>query len=539
MLSIRNVTYILPDGRLLLNDLTESFDGEPAALVGRNGVGKTVLAKLLAGLLSPSSGTVVRGGRVFYLDQLIAPSAEKTVADLLGLKSVLEAVRRIEQGRGGDADFEAAEGNWDLEERVRRELGLAGLAHIEPDFPATGLSGGECTRAALVGAFVSGADFLILDEPTNHLDANSKEILLNYLATWKRGLLTVSHDRVLLGRMKRIVELSSSGLRSYGGNYMFYEQCRQTERRAALENLEYIKTERKRTRAEHSVKLERQQHRAAQGRKSGATGGMPKLLLNAMKDSSDKTTGKLKTQGDEKQALLAASEYEAFLKAGIEAPIVLIPPECAVPASKIVVRLEEVRPPWGCVENPVSFTLNGPERVAITGPNGCGKTTLLRLIAGRLKPLSGCVGTNVPSAYLDQFASLNDALSSVENLKAEASGLSPAEAGTRLAQIGLAGERRHFPASVLSGGERLKLALLCALSRIPSPQLLLLDEPTNHLDLDSVLSVEKLLNAYTGAMIVVSHDPHFLGNIGIVRQLALGAGNASHRVAPFSADGSL
>ena len=247
-ISMHDLVCVLPDGRLLLDNLNGNFGKERTALVGRNGVGKTVLAKILAGLMPPSAGSVTRRGAVFYLDQMTNPEKFRTVADLAGVSGVLNAVRLA--SKGSDASLELADGNWDIEERVLRELHSAKLVHLTPDTPVSTLSGGECTRVSLVGAFLSGADFLILDEPTNHLDAQSKRSLTEYLKTWKGGLLVVSHDRELLEQMERVVELSPSGLKSYGGNYSFYTKAKERERLAALSHLEYAKTERRRVTAE-------------------------------------------------------------------------------------------------------------------------------------------------------------------------------------------------------------------------------------------------------------------------------------------------
>jgi ATPase subunit of ABC transporter with duplicated ATPase domains len=519
LISLHNLFYALPDGRLLLNNLNESFGDERAALVGRNGVGKTVLAKLMAGLLSPSSGAVAGRGTVFYLDQMTDPSRFSTVAGLAGTEEALGAVRRAGRGEPKGRDLELADGNWDLEERLERELLRAGLGYLAPDAAASSLSGGECTRVSLVGAFLSGADFLILDEPTNHLDAQSKKALMDYLGTWRGGFLVVSHDRVLLDRMERILELSPGGLRSYGGNYAFYAEVRARERLAALAHLEHVKAERKRTVADLQATVERQQHRTAQGKRSNAVSGYPKALLHAMRGSAEKTAGRLNEIQERKAAALAEAEKEAFLKTGAEDPVVLIPPACSVHGAKVVLRVEGLVLPYGTHRDPIDWTITGPGRTALEGANGSGKTTLLKVLMGQLAPLAGTSEVKVSYAVLDQFANLDESRSPVELLRARSDSLSLGDAGTRLAQVGIAQERLRLPAGVLSGGERLKVALLCAIHSDPAPQLLILDEPTNHLDLDSVESVEKLLNAYTGALVVVSHDAHYLRRIGVTQRV--------------------
>ena len=521
IISLANLSFILPDSRLLLDNLTESFGEEPAALVGRNGTGKTVLAKIMAGHLPPSSGNVIRTGRVRYVDQMIDPSQFSTVARLTETEEILDILKRIEEGHFSSADLEAAEGNWDLRERLSRELHLAKLDYLDPETPASRLSGGECTRLSLVGAFLSGADFLILDEPTNHLDHRNKRALLEHLQSWKKGLLVISHDREVLSRVPRIVELAQGKLRSYGGNYDVYLEARDLQRRAALDHLEHLKTERKRAGARQRETLERQQHRTSGGHKKAPSRGIPKIALHAMRGNAEKTEGKIASSGKEKTALLAAQEKEASLEIPREDPVVLIPPLCTVPPGKIVFRLEEVLLPWGTHRNPLNWTLRGPERVALTGANGSGKTTLLRILKGEIAPLSGRCEMMVPFATLNQFTALPPEKSPLECLREANPALSRGDAGTRLAQIGIVRERLELPAKVLSGGEQLKAALLLALHASPPPRLLLLDEPTNHLDLNSVESVETMLKGYSGALVVISHDSWFLERLGVTKKMEL------------------
>lgn len=520
-ITIQDLSYTLPNGRVLFENISGSFGGELSALTGRNGSGKTVLAKIMAGLIPPCSGRVLCSGIVRYVDQIVDPSNFATVADLAGKEDVLRALHRVMQGRSEEGDYELVEGNWDFEERFLRELKVSGLGHLSPCLPASRLSGGECTRVSLVGAFLSGADFLILDEPTNHLDALNRDALIEYLGTWKGGLLVISHDRSLLRKAGRIFELSSGRLKSYGGNLEVFMDARKRQHDAAVEDLDRIRTERKRAEKEHRISLEKQQKRISRGRKTAPGRGISKMMLTAMKDSAEKTEGKIRSTSGEKSEVLAAAEKEAFLNAGIEDPVVLIPPQCSVHPGKVIFRLAGVVLPFGSHGKAIDLTAIGSERVAVTGSNGSGKTTLLRILRKEIEPLSGSCDMMVPFASLDQFASIPTEISPIEHLCASSPEMPQGEAGTRLAQVGISRERLWVRNGKLSGGERLKVALLSVIHGVPAPQLLILDEPTNHLDLDSVESVEKLLIAYTGAMVVVSHDRWFLENIGITREIEL------------------
>lgn len=236
-LTLDGVSFQLPDGSLLFSDLDETFDTRHTGLVGRNGVGKSLLARLLAGHLQPSSGSVRRQGRVRYLAQQLDPAEYPTVADLAGVRPWLEALARIEAGSLDDADYECLGERWDIRQRLADALAAEGLGHLRADTPSERLSGGECMRVALLGAFLDDADFLILDEPSNPLDGPARALLRARLAAWDGGLLLVSHDRELLEGMQRIVELSTLGLRSYGGGYSFYAQLREEAREAAERRL--------------------------------------------------------------------------------------------------------------------------------------------------------------------------------------------------------------------------------------------------------------------------------------------------------------
>ncbi|HFH3979579.1 TPA: efflux RND transporter periplasmic adaptor subunit [Pseudomonas aeruginosa] len=241
-LALDGVSFQLPDGSLLFSDLDETFDTRHTGLVGRNGVGKSLLARLLAGHLQPSSGSVRRQGRVRYLAQQLDPAEYPTVADLAGVRPWLEALARIEAGSLDAADYECLGERWDIRQRLADALAAEGLGHLRADTPSERLSGGECMRVALLGAFLDDADFLILDEPSNPLDGPARALLRARLAAWDGGLLLVSHDRELLEGMQRIVELSTLGLRSYGGGYSFYAQSREEAQASRASNQAQLKS---------------------------------------------------------------------------------------------------------------------------------------------------------------------------------------------------------------------------------------------------------------------------------------------------------
>uniref|UniRef100_UPI000A7F9E97 ATP-binding cassette domain-containing protein n=1 Tax=Xanthomonas citri TaxID=346 RepID=UPI000A7F9E97 len=223
-LTLERVAYVLPDGSPLFSDLNIHIDQRATGLVGRNGVGKSVLARLLAGELLPSAGRCVRSGSVHYLPQRVSVATGQRIADLAGVAPLLDALDRIAAGSTAPADFERVGERWTAHAQFAAELERQGLGGRDPHAPAAQLSGGEAMRVALAGAFVSQPDVLILDEPSNHLDGPQRQRLMDRLLAWSGGLLVISHDRGVLEAMQRILDLSAHGLRSYGGNYGFYAQ---------------------------------------------------------------------------------------------------------------------------------------------------------------------------------------------------------------------------------------------------------------------------------------------------------------------------
>jgi ATPase subunit of ABC transporter with duplicated ATPase domains len=472
---------------------------------------------------------VRRAGTVAVLPQDFRPVQAQSVASALGVREKLDALGRLTAGRGSDADLAVLDDDWDIEERVAAELSRVGLLAIGLERSLASLSGGETTRVVLASLFLRRPDLLLLDEPTNNLDRESRESLRAALAEWPRGLVVVSHDRALLRQMDRIVELTPKGPKSYGGNYDLYVAQRNAEAQAAEEQLAAAEKELRRARREAQAARERQGRRNSRGNREREKGGMPTILLNAMRQKSQQTTARLAATHDDRVAGARDALAEARERVEQSREMTLQLPPIGLPAGKLVLEVEGV-----CFRYPGSprplldqFTLRmiGPERVALSGPNGSGKTTLLKLIQGQLTPDAGTVRLGVERwRYLDQRADLLvGGLSVLENFRRHAPGPSESACRMVLGRFLFRGDTVHKPAAALSGGERLRTALACVLGAAEPPQLLLLDEPTNHLDLPSLANLEQALRRYTGALLVISHDRDFLDAVGVDRVIELGA----------------
>ncbi|CAI1813866.1 MULTISPECIES: ABC-F family ATP-binding cassette domain-containing protein [Serratia] len=507
---LHQLTCQFADGETLFGPLDLAFDRQRCGLVGRNGVGKTQLLRLIAGLDRPGNGHVESHAALAYVAQQPEIAADTTLAQLLGYGEVFAALARLEQGQPLADDIDRLEGRWDLNDRLQNAFVAAGLPAFDPLRSASSLSGGERMRAALCGALLGEADFLLLDEPTNHLDSVGRAWLYQQLDQWRGGLLIASHDRQLLARMERIVELTPGALRSYGGNYDDYRRQRDTEQQAARADLEHAREERRRTRARQQKEHDMSQRRSAQTLRVVDTLNIASFERVAYKSAAKESLGTLRKQHQDQRDGLDAAVREAYQRVEEEQPVLLALPGSEVSANKQVLVLEQLQLPFVSAP-PLDLRIDGPMRVALTGPNGCGKSTLLKTVLGQLTALSGHCHCPLSTAYLDQTLSqLDPNLSVMEHLGLQDSPLAEGALRTRLAQLQLGADRIALPLGSLSGGERLKAALACALWRRQPAQLLLLDEPTNHLDLASSLAIETALADFLGAMLVVSHDEDFL-----------------------------
>jgi ATPase subunit of ABC transporter with duplicated ATPase domains len=521
LLTLDGVTCALPDGRLLFSDLHGTLDERHTGLVGRNGVGKSMLAGILAGRHEPTRGRCVRHGEVYHLAQRVSDDAT-SVAGLAGVAGTIAALGRIEAGSTGQLDFDLVGEHWDMRERLRHALDEEGLAHVGIEAPAGTLSGGEAMRVALLGARLHAADYLILDEPSNHLDGDARRALRQWLRAWTGGLLVISHDRELLADMDRILELSPSGLRAYGGGYAFYADARRAEREAAQRALDASKAERRRGEQALREQQERQARRQARGRRDAGDANLPRIMLGGRKSRSEATAGRLERQRDALREGLAGKVADAARRVDDEAVPALLALGTARVAGRRVAVLEDVELPHvrGATRR-IDLILRSDQRVGVTGPNGSGKSTLVQVLAGRLAPLAGRVNVSARTAWLDQRLGTLDPWRPLIAQMREAAPSSAEDAlRLRLALLGLGADKVELPAGSLSGGERLKAALSHALVAEPPPELLLLDEPGNHLDIASLEALEVMLAQYEGALVVISHDEAFLGRIGLTDRLS-------------------
>ncbi|WP_083874421.1 ABC-F family ATP-binding cassette domain-containing protein [Nocardia paucivorans] len=513
---LSDLSFSWPDGTPVFAGLDAVIGPGHVGLVGSNGAGKSTLLRLVAGELTPARGSITVTGLLGYLRQDLGLAVGERVDAVLGIAEIRRALHRIEAGTGDEADFDLVGGQWDVEERAIALLGRLGLDHLADsvdrlDRRLETLSGGETVLLGLVAELLREPDVLLLDEPTNNLDRVARARLYEVVEQFSGTVLVVGHDRELLERMATIAELRTGELRLFGGNYSEYERIVEAEQqvaRAAIRDARSDVRKQAKELAEARIKLDRRQR---YGRKMYENKREPKIVMGMRKRQAQVAAGKLRNNHIEK--LDAAKEQlqqaEELLRDDREIRVDL--PHTRLYPGQEVIALDEVRLANGPV---VSLGMSGPERLAITGRNGAGKTTLLRRIAAE--------PPKVPWRMLPQRLDIFDEERSVfENVAAAAPHADAERIRARLARFLFRGAEADIPVSALSGGERLRAALAMLLSSEPAPRLLLLDEPTNNLDLSGLGHLTQALAAYQGALIVVSHDPRFLDEIGVTRRLVL------------------
>ena len=580
-ITLDHISYAHPGESPLFTDLSAVFSAPLTGLIGDNGTGKTTLFRLILSEIKPSHGTISTPPRLAYLPQDLGLSEHQHLADIFGITKILRALDALESGDYSPNLYDTIGDAWDIEERTLATLAEYGfdpaLATDAADphairsilmRPLSTFSGGQTVTAALAALLRSNPEFILLDEPTNNLDSAAKNRLFTTLETLTCPALIISHDRDLLAHMNAIAELHAdregrAHLRIYEGNYNTYRAVRKAEESAAHRRVSEAKNEARkaeRERVENQIKLDRNVRR---GRDFERSKRKPGLAMGLDKNSSERSAGKLRAAHESMVADARAAVSEAQENLRVQERIYLELAQDALPAGRKVLELKRVRKD-SCAsaqqsaefknahtqntvshetqpyevdysshgqDFPEALILTGPEHLRITGANGSGKTMLLNAIAhandpdhrSPVPPAYRVLYRLDNAAYLPQRITLDPECTLLETVQQANPGASEQHLRDQLARLLFRRESVHQHIGELSGGERFRAALATVLLTDPVPQLLLLDEPTNNLDISSVDWLVQALDAYTGALIIVSHDEDFCERIRIDRTLNLSA----------------
>lgn len=546
-ITLDRLAFAWPDGTVALGGISGSFSTGRTGLVGRNGSGKSTLLRLIAGELTATSGAISTAGDVAYLPQRLTLDTDRRVAELLGVAGALDAVRAITAGDVDPAHFDAVGDDWDIEARAEASLAEAGLDPSFLDRRVGELSGGESVLVAIAGIRLRRAAITLLDEPTNNLDREARATLAAMVRAWKGTLIVVSHDVALLELMDDTAELYANELAVFGGPYSQWRAWLDAEQEAARHDERDAKQALKKEKRQRIEAESTLATRERMGRKAAAEKRVPPIVAGGRKMAAQVSAGKLRGEMAAKESEARRALDEAGRRVRGDATMKIELPDPGVAASRRIATLAGAERTW---------TVQGPERVALIGRNGVGKTTLLqRLVAsavhnsGEFAQIPGFSAEPGPEpeslrsyepeiratahtdriGYLSQRVDgLDEARTVLENVAAAAPAIPERELRNRLARFLIRGGTVDRGVATLSGGERFRVALASLLLADPAPHLVALDEPTNNLDLDTVDQLVEALRAYRGAVLVVSHDDAFLDRLDLDLVLALDAEGMLH-----------
>jgi ATPase subunit of ABC transporter with duplicated ATPase domains len=501
ILNASNLTYELATPRTLFQGISIAIqEGDRIGLVGRNGIGKSTLLKLLAGQLTPKSGMRTSTGSIYYLPQIetIAISNESILDWLSSRLDEWWTVTTL------------------LEEKFATEISLSQKI--------SSLSGGEFTKLWLAVAFSKQPDILLLDEPTNHLDLIALKQLQEALQGFLGSFVVVSHKPLFLDRVVDIIwELTPELIKVYGGNYSFYRSCKETEHQTALRAHEVARKELKKAKTSAAQEQQRAERSCQQGRQRAGT--MPKIVAGALKRKAEVTAG------------TAKKKHEAALQKATEKVV-----ETKIRTTKVAqLKLEErshkhrnlvdirgvnlMMSDRILIQN-LQLQVSRGDRTVIIGSNGSGKSSLAKAILkmsqspASLESGEISISPAMKVVYLDQAYALVDRDRTVlENMQAASSDLNYQLIRQQLGHFLFFNNEVNKPASVLSGGELARLAI--AIVSISEIDWLILDEPTNNLDLETIDRIIDGLNGFSGALWVISHDIDFLSRLDITKTYEL------------------
>ncbi|GAA4919345.1 ABC-F family ATP-binding cassette domain-containing protein [Mucilaginibacter defluvii] len=524
---VNSVSYSHTDRTQLFRDITFSIDkGDKAALVGNNGVGKSTLLQIVAGIIAPTTGHVSIPARPWYVPQHLGQYDEMTIARALTVDLKLAALKAITEGSVDIQHFNDLNDDWEIEDKLHLAMAEWHLEHLSPSQRLHELSGGEKTKVFLAGITLHDPDIILLDEPSNHLDTGSRDQLYRLISDSRATIVVISHDRALLNLLPLTLELSFSKAEVYGGNFNFY-QAQKYLKLNALENDLHEQTKTmKQSQAQAREVAEKRQRMESRGKAEGKSGSLPRIIAGGLRSQAQGSTAKALNAQNEK--LNHISDNIRQIRSQIQQYQVL---KIDITSSgmhkgKVLVDAKEItyafdrHPLWDAL----TFQIRSGDRVHIKGANGAGKTTLLKIVTGMLQPTDGRLErANFNYLYLDQDYTILDPEKSVFEQLQDFDSRQLQEHELRSLLIYAQFDRNAWNkrSGVLSGGEKMKLALCCLSVSDHAPDMLILDEPTNNLDIKSMEVLTAAVKDFEGTLLLISHDAYFVKEIAVDKMIEL------------------
>jgi len=529
MLVLQNITYIHPNKDVLFDNIHLTLNKhDRISLIGNNGVGKSTLLQLMAGLLQPASGSIISDSIPYYIPQIVGQFNDYTIAQALHIENKLIALKQILAGEVTEENMALLAEDWTIEERCEGALKQWGLEGLDLSQKMETLSGGEKTKVFLAGIAIHNPDIILMDEPSNHLDAASRKLLYAFIQTTSSSLIVVSHDRALLNILTTVCELSKHEITVYGGNYDFYVEQKTIESNAlSLDIKSKEKALRKAKEVERET-MERQQKLDARGKKKQEKAGLPTISMKTFKNNAEKSTARTKDIHTEKIQSVSTELNQLRnelsdtnkMKFNFDQSD-LHKGKTLISATQINIYFNE-HALW---TEALNIDILSGERIAVKGNNGSGKTTLIKILLGEMQPQAGTIKRAFnKTIYIDQEYSLINSLLSVyeQAVQFNATGLQEHEIKIRLNRFLFTKDDWDKKNNSLSGGEKMRLMLCCLTILNQAPDIIVLDEPTNNLDIQNIEILTQAIHEYQGTLLVISHDAYFLEQVGVERIIDLG-----------------
>lgn len=530
MLIINNLTYKLHNNITLFKNLSFTIkSNEKVALIDKNGIGKSIIFRLIIGKLLPFNGEIkINNINISYFPQKYNELNFNTVADVFGLEKQITALEKIENNNANIQDYDIIDGYWNCREMIDEKLKFFSLKF---DYlkEYRYLSGGEKIKLILSSIINKNTNFLLLDEPTNNMDCETKEYFYNFIKKWKGGIFLISHDRKLLNLVDKIFELKklqeqNTKLFIYGGNFIFYEKRKNIEESALDKNF-----------ADSTKNLKCQKNQIIQNQKNYIKNikkgksdiknkKITKILGDLKKNKAEKQHGDLINRDNKKLNDITNKINKVKDQKELKEEIYFKFRNQENIKNKKVLEIDNLSFSFEDRQlfKNLSIIVDIKDRVLIDGRNGSGKSTLLNIITNEINNnYSGNIKINLNKvAYCKQNQELLIADKTILNSVVEYTKLTELECRKILAEFLFKEDAVFKKILDLSGGEKLKVLLACILNK-KNIELLILDEPTNNLDLDSIAILEDILNKFNGAIIIVSHDRKFIENLNINKTILL------------------